>query len=244
MFFVRPKRSVTTEDKEWIEDAFLWFEEQHGREFLKNVSIVEPTREFFPIDFKGTRDDVRALTDLVCEYMQIKDVEIELKYFTDRNLEVTSGIFVTRDKNAPGYTLGNYSVRQGKIVIGIEESLMNDPLGLVAVLAHELSHQVLLGEGRIEKNDEYLTDVNTIAMGFGIFTTNSVFQFKASFNGWMVGKRGYIPVEVATYALALLVNYQQLGDLRWTQYLVPNARRMFNRNLKYLRTTSDEIRFK
>jgi len=56
--------------------------------------------------------------------------------------------------------------------------VLKDPINLIATLVHELSHIILLGEGGLEENDEELTDLNTIAMGFGIFTANSTFKFE------------------------------------------------------------------
>lgn len=111
-----------------------------------------------------------------------------------------------------------------------------------------MSHLILLGEGRLEKNDEELTDLNTIAMGFGIFTANSTFKFEqwrgTSHQGWQASRQGYIPEQVSAYGLALLANYQRTDKLDWTQYLNSSIRKMFNKNMEYLRTTADEIKFK
>ena len=53
MLFGKPKPTVTPEDKDWIEEAFLWFEGEYTRDYLKAIKLIEPTKEFFPIDFKG-----------------------------------------------------------------------------------------------------------------------------------------------------------------------------------------------
>lgn len=248
MFFGKPKPSVTSEDKDWIEDAFIWFEQQYGQDFLKNVQTIEPTKDFFPIDFKGTEENAEQITQLICDYMQIKDVNIELYYFVDSPLELANGIATQRDKNGPEQVAGLYHANRSKVFIGIEHKVLKDPINLIATLAHELSHEILLGEGRLEKNDEELTDLNTIAMGFGIFTINTAFNFQqwrgATHQGWSVNKQGYIPEQVSAYAMALLANYQKATNLDWVQYLNPSARKMFKRNMEYLSKTTDEIKFK
>ncbi|HET9487920.1 MAG TPA: hypothetical protein VFO54_10810 [Chryseosolibacter sp.] len=126
--------------------------------------------------------------------------------------------------------------------------LLNNPVNLIANIAHELSHLVLPGEGRIEENDEGLTDLNCIALGFGIFTCNSIFRFNqwqgTAHQGWSAQRNGYLPEEVATYALALLANYQKPQDIKWTKFLNRSPRKMFERNLKYLASTTEEIKFK
>jgi len=248
MFFGKPKPTVTPDDKDWVEEAFLWLEQQYGQEFLKKVQTIEPTKEFFPLDFKGTAENAEQLTKMICDYMQINDAKIELYYFSDKPLELTEGIVTERAKKGPGHALGMYSEKSDKFSIGIELGVLKDPINLIATLAHELSHLILLGEGRLEENDEELTDLNTIAMGFGIFTANSTFKFEqwrgTSHQGWQASRQGYIPEQVSAYGLALLANYQRTEKLNWTQYLNSAIRKMFNKNMEYLRTTTDEIKFK
>jgi hypothetical protein len=132
--------------------------------------------------------------------------------------------------------------------VGIESGLLKNPTNLIATIAHELSHLILLGEGRLKENNEELTDLNCIALGFGIFTCNSIFTFDqwqgTSNQGWQTQKNGYIPEEVATYALALLTQYQGKADDSWTSFLNPTPRKMFTKNMRYLSATTDEIRFR
>jgi hypothetical protein len=185
---------------------------------------------------------------MICDYMQIKDAKIELYYFSDKPIELTEGIVTERPKTAPGSALGMYSERHDKFSIGIELDVLKDPQNLIATLAHELSHLMLLGEGRLEKNDEELTDLNTIATGFGIFTANATFQFQqwqgTSHQGWQAQRNGYIPEQVSAYGLALMANYQGTTDPAWIKYLNPSIKKMFKKNLEYLRTTKEEVKFK
>ena len=253
MLFGKPKPTVTPEDKVWIEEAFLWFEEEYTRDLLKNIKTIEPTKEFFPLDFNGTEKNAEELTKIICEYMDIKNVQIDLHYFSDKPLELSEGIVTTQSEKGFRQTsknaLGTYTEKgHRKYSIGIELDVLKNPTTLIATLSHELSHLLLLGEGRLQKNDEELTDLNCIALGFGIFTCNSIFTFDqwqgASHQGWQAQKRGYIPEEVATYALALLTRYQDKNDNGWTDYLNPSPKKMFKKNIKYLTATTDEIKFK
>ncbi|MEP2669552.1 MAG: hypothetical protein ABJH04_11180 [Cyclobacteriaceae bacterium] len=253
MFFGKPKPTVTQEDKEWIEDAFLWLEQEYTREYLKSVRVIEPTKEFFPINFKGTEENANELATIICDYMGIKDAEINFHYFSDQPLELTDGISTTQNETGSKLenkgALGTYSETGfKKYSIGLELGLLSKSTNLIATIAHELSHLVLLGEGRLSENDEELTDLNCIALGFGIFICNSIFSFNqwqgSSHQGWQAQRSGYIPEEVATYALALMAEYQSMTDLSWTQYLNPSPKKMFDKNIKYLKTTTDEIKFK
>lgn len=252
MIFGKPKPTVTQDDKDWIEEAFLWLEKQYGQDYLKNVQTIEPTKESFPLDFKGTEENAEQLTKMICDYMQIKDAKIELYYFSDKPLELSEGIVTTSSEHGNKQdnqgALGTYTQTDNDTFsIGIEMEVLKDPIGLIATIAHELSHLTLLGEGRLTENDEELTDLNTIALGFGIFTANSIFKFTqwsgTSHHGWQTQRRGYIPEQVAAYGLALLTNYQKKDD-SWTKYLNSSVKKLYDKNIKYLKTTTDEIKFK
>jgi len=253
MLFGKQKPTVTPEDKEWIEDAFLWFEEQYGRDYLKSIRIVEPTREFFNHEFSGTEADAEFLLKKICDYMNIKNVRINLYYFSDAPLDFSDeGIAITQTEEGTGYqtnhALGKYREKgRNKYEIGIELQQLKNPVGLIATLAHELSHLVLLGEGRLDQNDEELTDLNCIALGFGIFISNSIFSFQqwqgSSHQGWQASRQGYIPEQVASYSMALFNNYQN-NQTDWYKHLDKSVAKQYRKNIKYLRSTKDEIRFK
>ncbi len=209
MLFGKPKPTVTSEDQEWIEDAFIWFEEQYGRDYLKSLKIIEPTKEFFDHQFTGTEADAEYVLKKLIEYMDLKGTNIELYYFSESPMEFEDeGIVATQNSNGTGtqdnYALGTYSEGgPNKFEIGLELSQLKDPQSMIATLAHELSLMVPLGEGRLEENDE----------------------------------------EVAAYALALFNNYQN-NQSDWHQHLNKSMTKLYKKNLKYLQSTRDELRFK
>ena len=241
------------EDQQRVEEAFLWFEAQYGKDYLKNIPIIEPTKSFFDHDFKGVEEDAEFALDKICQYMDIKGVAIELYYFVEAPMEFSDeGIIATQNKEGlkaeSNYALGKYSEDgSNKFRIGLEKSKLQDTQGMIATLAHELSHLILLGEGRLDENDEPLTDLNCIALGFGIFLSNSIFRFQqwsgVAFGGWQSNRSGYIPEQVAAYAMALFQNYQQ-NESKWHEHLEKSVKKMYQKNLKYLETTNKEIRFK
>ncbi len=253
MIFSKPKPTVTAEDQNWIDEAFVWFEQQYSREYLKTVKIIEPTKEYFNYNFNGSKKDAEFVVDKVCEYMQIKDSNIELYFFSDVPMQFDNeGIALTQSEEGHSlkneYSLGKYSEKgNNSFEIGIELSLLKNPISLIATIAHELSHLILLGEGRIDQNDEELTDLNCIALGFGIFISNSIFNFQQwhgiSHQGWSANRHGYIPEQVAAYAMALFQNYQQ-NDHDWDVYLNKSVKKMYLKNIKYFEKTNDEISFK
>lgn len=252
MQLFKPSATVTEEDRIWIEEAFIWFEEQYGRDFLKSVEIIEPTKKYFNHSFSGKQEDAEFVLDRLCEIMQIKNAKIELYYFSDAPLEFSDeGIEITQSPTGDGYQnsykLGQYSEHKDTFEIGIELKLLKSPNSLIATIAHELSHLMLLGEGRLAENDEELTDLNCIALGLGIFISNAIFNYQqwqgTSHQGWSMNRSGYIPEQVAAYAMAIFQNFQG-NQSDWDKYLNKSVRKMYLKNLKYLDKTKDEILFK
>lgn len=253
MFFNKLKPSVTKEDKDWIDDSFLWFEGQYGRNYLKSVRIIEPTREFFNIEFSGKEEDAHFVLSKCLEYMDIKAVKVDLNFYSEAPIDFEEeGVFITQSEEGnelkDSYPLGTYSeASPNHFLIDLERGQLNDPHSMIATIAHELSHLILLGEGRIQENDEELTDLNCIALGFGIFISNNIFHFNqwqgASHHGWSTKRNGYLPEEVAAYAMALLSCYQN-NPLNWTLHLNKTVKKMFDKNVKYLRANPVSLPFK
>lgn len=253
MLFGKPKPTVTQDDKEWVEEAFLWLEEQYGTEFLKNIRIIEPTKEFFNHQFTGTEQDTEFALAKCMEYMDIRSANVDLYFFAEAPMEFEDeGIVATHSADSFGTeyqnAIGKYSERgPNTFEIGLELKQLKNPQSMIATLAHELSHLILLGEGRLEENNEELTDLNCIALGFGIFLSNSLFSFEQwqgnSYQGWQANRQGYIPEQVADYAMAIFNNYQN-NQSNWSEYLNKNVWKLYEKNLKYLSLNQNSTKFR
>ena len=239
-----PKCPVEAEDKVWLEDSMLWLSEEFGSDTLRDVAVVLPTDEFFPEPFSEDEDDVQILVDRVCGYMGVNPDRVELEFFTGRQDEW--------QRSLPAYeysddgVAGHYRKRRGKFVVSLEYSQLNDPLCLVATVAHELGHVRLLGEGRVHagyEDHEPLTDLLTIFLGLGVFTGNTVFSFRqwtdAYSQGWHTERRGYMTEEMFGYGLALFAWVRGESNPAWAKHLNGNVATYFKGGYKYLEKTGD-----
>jgi hypothetical protein len=125
--------------------------------------------------------------------------------------------------------------------IGVERSKLDDPVALVATTAHELGHELLLGEGRVSsdtRDHEPLTDLLTVFMGLGIFTANSTIRDQGWSSGVMVGwttsRLGYLDQRTFGYALARFANVRGESSPKWLKYLRPDVRAPFRQSIRYL----------
>ena len=125
--------------------------------------------------------------------------------------------------------------------IAINISQFKNPTKLVATIAHELGHVILLGGGKISRDDkdhEYLTDLITVFFGLGIFTANSAFQFSQwqdhSHQGWSASRLGYMSEETFAYSLAGYAWIRGEINPKWSNYLAMNVGHYFKQSMKYL----------
>jgi len=114
-------------------------------------------------------------------------------------------------------------------------------MALVATIAHELGHVLLLGNGRIpadRKDHEPLTDLLTVFFGLGIFSANAVFEYSREVRGEYAyastSRLGYLTEPMFGYGLARYAWLRGEADPRWARYVDTNPRTFLKRGLRYL----------
>ncbi len=125
--------------------------------------------------------------------------------------------------------------------ISINQKQLEDPMALVAVLAHELGHIILLRPGLVPRDDpdmEPRNDLLTVFLGFGIFTANAAFRFKQYTSdrsqGWSARRLGYLSEELFGYALARFA--LERGEVKpaWRKFLSTNISTYLKRSAAWL----------
>jgi hypothetical protein len=231
----KPECPVDPETKEWIETRMGWLAEEFGPERLLDVTVIEPTPEFFPDPYDGSRHDARKLLTRVCRYMDVEPGRITLKFYVEKR--------PTWD-GTHRFTAGQYS--EG--VIRIEEASLQDPMALVGTMAHELGHVHLLGDGRISpevEDHEPLTDLLTVYLGTGIFLANSSvresYWHAGQVSGWQHSRLGYLSMDMFGYAFALSAWFRGEEKPRWADHLRGDVHAAFKKGLRYVKSTGDSL---
>lgn len=233
-----PKCPVEPETKAWIETRFAWLTEQFGMERLSSGTIVLPTAEFFPREYTGAEEDVADLMERVAHSMDVDSTKLRLNFYEDDSPQF-EGMTNFR-------TAGLYSESDAHFDIWLEVNGLENPAGVVATLAHEIGHVILLGQKRIApdtEDHENLTDLLTVFLGLGIFTANNVIHetnwFQGGFSGWSVGKRGYLSMDMYGYAMALYTLARNEPSPEWAACLRPDVRAALKRGVRYITETLD-----
>jgi hypothetical protein len=191
MFGFSPKLPISEEDRQWVNEGFRRLEKLLGRRRMLDARVIAPTAEDFPDPYDKTTEAAEKLFSRVCDYMNVDRNEIEFEIFPDET-EALKAILPHWSGSAGKRAAGLYihameerssgdSDNRRQAVVAIRSSQLKDPLALVATMAHELGHVILLGGGLMNpkpSDHEPLTDLLTVFLGLGIFTANSAGRFK------------------------------------------------------------------
>ncbi len=214
-----------------------------GLHILLERPIILPTEEFFPDPYDGSPEAVRLMFHQVCRYMQVDPDSVELELFTDR----TPGSMAAIDPML-GFAAGTW---QGgaepwqKGVIRIERSALDRPADLVGTMAHELSHQRLLGEGRFDSrsyDNELLTDLTAVYHGFGVFLANNPRKSTGALSYWpgtKLRRPEYLSEPMLGYAMAHVAWFRDEDRPGWAKALRWAPRAVFKEGLRFLQKTGD-----
>lgn len=250
MFGFSPKLPISDDERQWVDEGFRRLEKLLGRRRMLEARVIKPTAEDFPDPYdKNSTASVEALFDRVCNYMRVDRNGLALEIFPDETEELRRILPYWRGESGrqpAGLYMHALQERisegdNGPAIVAIRSSQTKDPLSLVATVAHELGHVILLGQCLIspETSDhEPLTDLLTVFLGMGIFNANSANRFRQyqedRRQGWTMQRCGYLTEQIFGYALAKFTAERGEDRVEWKRHLSTNVRSYFNRSRRWL----------
>jgi hypothetical protein len=255
----RPTCPCDPAAKPWVETSLQWLSRQFGYHILLERPIVLPTPEFFPDIWDGTPKAARKMFRRVCSYMGADPDLVDLKFFDDPtpgslqaldpSLGFAAGTWSTEEdpgKKAWGRPERGFLGRPGQRgVIRLEKGSLDRPGDLVGIMAHELAHQRLLGEGRWAADrfdNELLTDLTAVFHGFGVFLANNPRKSTGKLSRWP-GTKLFMPEYLSEpmfgYAMAHIAWVRDERFPAWAKHLRWAPRAVFKQGVRYLYETSD-----
>jgi hypothetical protein len=237
---------VADDRRQWIESSLDWCRTEFGEEAL-HERIALPGPEFDPPGFTGTQEQAEQLLVRVAAVMGAASEDVTVHLYESSAAEL-------RKRHA----VGHYRRVLGRTLIELDRLEAVRPAVFTAIIAHELAHARLLGEGRIDPgrtDGEHLTDLLTVFLGMGVFTANAAYVFPraASARGYSVlpvgdltdrmltgvanepsHRGGYMTEAEFGYALAYWATLR--GDLApsWARHLSGGVRDALIRGLRHL----------
>jgi hypothetical protein len=241
MFGFSPKLPVTSEDREWADHAFDRLSLLLGRHRMLEAEVILPTEEHFPDLYDGSKETLEMMFQRICGYMGVKPEQVDLEVFADERAELRDLLPYWSGHSRGCAGLYVHATDESRMVIALNDSQLKDPLALVATLAHELGHAILLGKRLVHREEadmEQLTDLVTVFLGLGIFTANTAARFQQHDDGrkrgWSMQRLGYLPEQVCGYALAKFAFERGEDRPQWLKYLSTNVKADYKQSHAWL----------
>ena len=204
------------------------------------ATVMLPIAEHFPDVYDRSEEAVGKMFYRIAERMAVDPESIDLDLFDDTgNVTSTLMPFVSGETASAA---GLYSHHEEtRTYVLINTSQLKTPESLVATIAHEIGHVILLRPGLVggdEEDMEPLNDLLTVFLGFGVFNANAAFQFKQFTNndsqGWSTRRLGYLSQEMFGYALARFAFERSEFKPEWAKYLTTNVAVYFRKSAAWL----------
>jgi len=238
---ISDKCPINEDNRIWLEKSFLLLLDIFDKEKIKQRKILIPHHSNFPIKYDGSDQTAFDTAKIVAEQMEVDFNEIQLDFYNDGVKQLSTGsplnggrVFLSSydDKGSAGLYFGK--LEDEKYHIALERRKLQQPENMVATLAHEIAHIKLLGENRIDENDEKLTDLTTVVFGLGIFNANAAFQTYRTVDasGWR--KMGYLTQMEWGYALSLLAYIREEKSPDWIEHLTINVKVDFRQGERFI----------
>lgn len=235
-----PKLPITPEQRDWIDSSFVRLAALLGVQRLFEATVVLPTLDHFPDPYDRSEAALGRIFLRIAAAMQVNPNDVVVTIFGLEH-DVTREIlpfFSGSNSGAGGFYHHDPTLRSH---ISVNEAELKDPMALVAVLAHELGHILLLRPGLVNRNEpdmEPLNDLLTVFLGFGVFTANAAFRFEQytdnQSQGWSARRLGYLSEEVLGYALARFAFERRETKPKWASFLTTNVASYMKRSAAWL----------
>jgi hypothetical protein len=222
----------------WLDAQMAWLSREFDGEGPVDRKLVLPTPEFFPDAYDGSTAAVRAMFDRVRERMGVDEERVRLAF-----MDASRGpMLVNGDGDALPTAAGLWECGDGEhTIIRLDRSQFARPNDLIATMAHELAHERLMGEGRIDDNrydNELLTDLTATWLGFGIFLANSPRgDWKAIAKtgpGTSLVRPEYMTAPFYAYTMATLANLRFEEQPAWAKHLRWDVRSLFKQAMRWM----------
>lgn len=222
----------------WLEKMFLWLVETFGEDDIINRRVMVSRPDDFPVDFDGSFKSLEDTMKIIATQMQVDPSKIKL-HVHSKDDESVPFFREARDEYSGG--LYWHDEATGTYNISVEENNLDQADVLIATLAHEIAHIKLLGEKRIDKNNEFLTDLTTVVFGLGAFNANVAFELNttARYTAW--SNRGYLTQMDWGYTLALFAFLRMEEKPAWSDYLGVTIHADFQRSLAFIRKNPNAV---
>jgi hypothetical protein len=185
-----------------------------GPTWLLDAPILLPRPADFPDQWRPDLDGAELMLERMLTYAGLGELPFTIVAYENDQALLAGLTGWHRTAGAAAFFAGRDD--EGALRFGLDVRQLGDPESLSGVWAHEVAHAFRHVHGLVVADhevEEELTDLTTIALGFGCLTTNNAWRFRrtAVLNGAYVSTEtsterfGYLPLQAMAFALGLQV---------------------------------------
>lgn len=238
-------------EREWLWAALQTLIESRGEAPFLTAPIILPNDTYFPDRWAPDKRGVGRLAKRLLGYAGLGQLDVEVEVFSEPTevREVGMNGLASRTSHV-GAAAWFKGIRGGTCLFGAEADQLEDPVGLVGAMAHEIGHAFRRShmlEHRDRDMEEKLTDVTTIYLGFGMLTTAAAARFVTRHHdnlgsSYAQKKQGYLAAYEMAFMLASQLQLRGYDEatVRWYARQLPANQAAVVR-AAYRETTRDLI---
>ena len=239
------------EEQDWLLGRLAALIARRGYESFVTAPILEPTDQYFPDAISLDARGVYILARRLLRYAGLGELEVQVELFSEGTIADAAG--GTSHHRAPAAWFAG--IEDGRCSFGVNIDLLRDAQRLPAAIAHEVAH-AFRAQPDIRSTDvdeeELLTDLTTVYLGFGVLTTNASYQYRSSgeldglyaVTRWSHQSLGYLPPGAMSFILAAQATARGLSSgeqRRIASLLESNQAADFRSAVKQLARTREEL---
>lgn len=201
-------------DQDWLIDRMAALLGRCGHEPFLCAPLLTPNDRCFPDRWSPDAHGARTLIKRLFAHALLSPLDVAVAlYVPETRIDPfahLSGDVMRRHQGAAAWYAGSH---EGIARFAIDARQLTDPVGIVGILCHEVAHAWRDHQGIVEEDrvdEEPLTDLTTIYLGFGILSANASYRFYKSgrqagilsYTEWSHHRTGYVPVQGMCFLLA------------------------------------------
>lgn len=190
-----------------------------GPAWLLDAPILLPRPADFPDQWRPDLDGAELMLERLLSLAGLGEVPFTIEAYENDEALLAGLTGWHRTHGAAAFFAGQSD--DGALRFGLDVRQLEDAEALSGVWAHEVAHAfrhvhgLVVGDHDVE---EELTDLTTIALGFGFLTTNNAWRLRrrTEWNGGYLSTQtttqrfGYLPLQAMAFALGLQVRLRML----------------------------------
>jgi hypothetical protein len=242
------------EEREWLITRTAELIAAAGWQHYVRAPLLLPDERSFPDRWTPDVRGLRRLALRLLAYAGLEQLDVNIEVFQGERatqLDAHGHEQVTGHEGAAAWFAG---IEDGVCLFGCDVDQLEDPIGVVGAMAHEVAHAFRRFHGlEVDDRDleERLTDLTTVYLGFGVISTNAALRHRSSGLGnslfahqWSRNQLGYLPAAAMSFALAmwwLVRGADPAGTKQIQRALEINQGAWFRESLGWLRKTPYEL---